>query len=368
MPWDNNNGGPWGKPKGNKPSNIEDLFKKGHDHFNNFFPFKGSHSLVVMLVLIAGFIMWVSSGIYLVKEGEQGSEILFGKFSSNTTAGLHFWWPTPIGGVIVTKVSQINRVDSGVRAKTNGQSLTDDSETLMLTGDENIVSVGFTVLWYIKKVEDYLFNDPDPHKTVRLAAESALREIIGQSPIVFILTKGRGEVADKAQKLLQNMLDMYHLGIQIQEVRLQSVDPPAQVIDAFRDVQRSRADMESSINESWSYSNSIIPEAIGMSAEIKKKAEGYREAVVAAAKGETARFLSVLRQYKAAPEVTKQRIYIDMMKQVLKGKTKVLMDSKGSGVVPYLPLPQLKTVVPNKNKGEQADRENQASRLIKEVK
>lgn len=344
MPWDNkNSGGPWGNRGGGggkQPPNLDDLMKLFNgDRFKKFGK-DGKFFGLLALLLVAMF--WLSTGVYKVQEGELGTEILFGRFSGTTPAGLHFWWPSPFGDVIVIKVSQINRVDSGVKVKSGVALSGEDAESLMLTGDENIVSVNFTVLWSIKKVEDYLFNDPDPNKTVKFAAESAVREIVGRTPIVYALTKGRGEIADDAQKLLQQMVDDYRIGIQIQEVRLQKVDPPVQVIDAFRDVQRARADRESSINEARAYSNTIVPEARGTATQTTQRAEAYKQAVVAAAQGEADRFTSIYQQYQLAPEVTRKRMYIDSMKKILKDANKIIVDGKTQGILPYLPLDSLK--------------------------
>lgn len=352
MPWQDNNGGPWGRPGGpnrGRDQNFDDLKKRGQEKLKNLVPGGKGSGFFVGLVIFFFIALWVSRGIYFVQEGEQACELLFGKYTSTTSPGPHLWWPSPFGEVIVKKVSHVNRVDSGVKMKSNTTLVGDNADSLMLTGDENIVSVNFTVLWFIKDLPQYVFNDPNPDSTVKLAAESAVREIIAQYPIAKALTVGRAEIADKAQKLMQQMIDDYKIGIQVQEVRLQSVDPPTQVIDAFRDVQRARADRESSINDARAYNNTIIPEARGSAKQILQRAEGYRQAAVAEAQGQALRFEAVLKQYLKAPEITKKRIYIETMKSILKGTNKVLIDQKSQGVLPFLPMPDFrpKTQLPD---------------------
>lgn len=345
MPWQDNGGGPWGRPGGPKrdpEQAFEELKKKSQEKLKNLIPGGQGGSFFVGIVIFFLLALWVSRGIYFVQEGEQACEILFGRYVNTTSPGPHLWWPSPIGDVIVKKVSHVNRVDSGVKMKSNATMVGDNTESLMLTGDENIVSVNFTVLWFIKDLPQYVFNDPNPDSTVKLAAESSVREIIAQYPIATALTVGRAEIAEKAQKLLQQMVDDYQIGIQVQEVRLQNVDPPSQVIDSFRDVQRARADRESSINDARAYRNTIVPEARGMATQIIQKAEGYRQAVVAEAEGQSERFQSVLKQFQKAPDITRKRIYIDTMKSILKGTNKVLIDQKSQGIVPFLPMPELK--------------------------
>jgi membrane protease subunit HflK len=344
MPWNKNNEGPWGTNKGGpQPPNIEKLFKKGQDNFKKMMSggTKGGKALPFLVVFLV-FFFWLSSGLYYVDEGEIACEIRFGEFIRTTQPGLHLWWPAPVGNVEKRKVSQINRVDSGIPVKSKLALSGDEAENFMLTSDGNIIAVNFTVLWYIKDIAQYLFNDPNPEKTVKLAAESAVREIIAQTPILSAITKGKSEISEKAQKLLQHILDEYKVGIQIQEVNLQNVDPPTQVIDAFRDVQRALADRESSINEARAYQNTIVPEARGLAQQKIQQAEAYKQAVVANAQGETMRFLSVLEQYSRAPEITRKRIYIDTLSKVLGGLNKVIIDQKTQGILPYLPLPELK--------------------------
>jgi membrane protease subunit HflK len=212
----------------------------------------------------------------------------------------------------------------------------------MLTGDENIVDVDFSVLWKIKPngVGDYLFNIQQPEGTVKAVAESAMREVVGRSNIQPILTGARQNIETGVQDLMQSVLDKYGAGIQITQVQLQKVDPPSQVIDAFRDVQAARADLERAQNEAQTYANKVVPEARGRASQITQNAEAYREQTVAEAKGATSRFLQVYDEYKKAPDVTRQRMYLETMERLFGGTDKIIMDS-GAGVVPYLPLDQL---------------------------
>jgi membrane protease subunit HflK len=213
----------------------------------------------------------------------------------------------------------------------------------MLTGDENIVDVDFSVLWQIKldRVADYLFNIQNPEGTVKAVAESAMREVIGHNMIQPILTGARQTIEVAVHDLMQKTLDQYGAGVQINQVQLQKVDPPAQVIDAFRDVQAARADAERAQNEAQTYANRVIPEARGRAAQIIQAAEAYREQAVAEAKGQTARFMKVYEEYRKAPDVTRQRLYLETMERVLAGTDKFILDSDSTGVVPYLPLNEL---------------------------
>jgi len=227
-----------------------------------------------------------------------------------------------------------------------GRSIRDvPEESLMLTGDENIVDVDFTVLWRIKPdgVGDFLFNIQNPEGTVKAVSESAMREVIGRSQIQPILTGARNVTEQGVQELIQRTLDSYGAGILISQVQMQKVDPPAQVIDAFRDVQAARANLEQLQNEAQTYANQVVPQARGRAAQITQAAEGYREQTVAEAKGQSSRFLKVYEEYKKAPDVTRERIYLETMERVLGGSEKLVYDGgpAGQGVVPYLPLGEL---------------------------
>lgn len=359
MPWQNNDGDkdrnpweekndPWKSRKQGGMINVdisaEKFWKNFKESFSRHGGGKGRSILGVSVLFV---LMWLATGFYRVSEGELGVELRFGKMTTITQPGLRYHLPAPVETVIVTKVSEINQVDSGIRVKSDTAMLGEDSDNQMLTGDENILTLNFSVLWFIKDVTKYLFNDPSPNKTVKLAAESAVREVIAQTTIVEALTKGKDKIVVDAQKLLQKMLDDYGIGIEVQQVRLLRVNPPEKVIDAFRDVQRARADRESKINEARAYQNSIIPEARGQAQQIEQEAEAFRQSVVADAQGQAQRFLALLKEYQKAPEITRKRLYIDLMTQVMKNVNKVIVDMPGNaqGVLPYLPLPSIKNKV-----------------------
>jgi membrane protease subunit HflK len=258
--------------------------------------------------------------------------------------------PYPIETALTPKALRVNKIDIGMRMVDDtrrGGTTTRDvpEESLMLTGDENIVDVDFAVLWKVKPtgVGNFLFNIQYPEVTVKAVAESVMREVIGRSDIEPILTGARQNTENAVHDLLQKTLDSYGAGIEIQQIQLQKVDPPAQVIDAFRDVQAARADLERSVNEAQTYANTVVPEAKGRVAQITQAAEAYRSQTVAEATGQTSRFVKIYEQYKKAPELTRERMYLETMERVLGGSEKVIVDqgAGGTGVVPYLPLNQL---------------------------
>jgi membrane protease subunit HflK len=266
--------------------------------------------------------------------------------------GLHFRWPYPIEQVELPKVTRINRMEIGMRGaaergEISGTVRDVPEESLMLTGDENIVDVDFVVFWQISDAPKFLFNIQNPEGTVKDVAESAMREVVGQSDIEPILTEARAKTEASVQKLMQKILDSYGAGVQVVQVQLQKVDPPSQVIDAFRDVQAARADQERLQNEAEAYANRIIPEARGEAQRILQAAQGYRDQVIAESKGQADRFLAVYTQYKNAPDVTRQRIFIETMEKVLGEADKVIVDDKaGPGVVPFLPLSEFSKKTP----------------------
>jgi membrane protease subunit HflK len=295
------------------------------------------------LLLLAGLILlaWVSSGIYKVQPDEQGVVLRFGRWADTTDSGLHYHWPYPVESVLLPKVTQVNQLQLGTAssALTSGNSGSRDKQ--MLTGDENIVEADCTVFWRIKDAGAYLFKISDPERSVKIAAESALREVIGRTPIQSAMSDKRAQIADETRDLLQQLLDKDQAGILITQVQLQRVDPPPQVIDAFNDVQRARADQERARNEAEAYANDVIPRARGDAARITQDAEAYKAQVGNLAEGEAKRFLSVYNSYVQAKDVTAWRLYMESMDEVLKKASKVIIDSSGkgmSGVVPYMPL------------------------------
>jgi membrane protease subunit HflK len=367
MPWSNQGGGggggPWGSgPKGPwgsgpqqgggaQPPDLEDLLRRSQDKLKTVLPggsFGGKVGVVVALVV--ALFLWGISGFFVVQPGELGVVMRFGKYVRDAPAGWGYTWPYPVGAVQKVNIERINRIDIGMRivddARRGTTSRDVPEESLMLTGDENIVDVDFAVLWKIKPdrgAGQFLFNIQYPEGTVKAVAESAMREVVGRSNIQPILTGARQNIENAVQELMQKTLDEYQSGILITQVQMQKVDPPAQVIDSFRDVQAARADLERAQNEAQTYANRVVPEARGRAAQIIQNAEGYREQTVAEATGQTARFNQVYQEYAKAPQVTRQRMYLETMERLLGGTEKIILDSGGSGgqgVIPYLSLDQ----------------------------
>ena len=358
-------GSPWGSPpggggngsgRGPTPPDIDAIIRDIQNKINKFLP-GGSKSggKPIGLILIILLFVWLASGLYRVGPDEQGVVLRFGKFIKTTQPGLHYHIPVPIETVQTPKVTKVNRIDIGFRSErdsgfSQGGGVADvPQESLMLTGDENIVNIDFSVFWVIKDAGKFLFEIQDPEGTVKAAAETAMREVIAKSKIQPVLTEGRAQIEIETQDIIQSILDEYNSGIQITQVQTQKADPPDQVIDAFRDVQAARADMERSKNEAEAYANDVIPRARGEAQKILQAAEAYKQKVVASAEGEASRFVSIFNEYDKAKEVTQERMYLETMEKVLADIEKVIIEKNaGSGVVPYLPLPELgKTKVTN---------------------
>ena len=345
---------PWGSPggggngsgrKGPTPPDIDEIIKKIQDLIKKFIPGNGSGKKPIILGLVIVIAIWAFSGLYRVLPDEQGVVLRFGKFVSTTQPGLNYHIPYPVETVLTPKVTKVNRIDVGFRAAsdTGRTSAIGDvsEESLMLTGDENIVNIDFSVFWVIKDAGKFLFKIQSPVVTVKAAAETAMREVIARSRLQSILTEGRSTIELETQNIMQGLLDEYESGIQITQVQTQKADPPDEVIDAFRDVQAARADMERSKNEAEAYQNDVIPRARGDAAKILQEAEAYKKQVVALAEGEASRFLAIYNEYKLAKRVTQERMYLETMEKVLADIDKVIIDKKAGGVVPYLPLPEL---------------------------
>ena len=361
MPWSNqsgggggwksggNGGGPWGQGPGGggQPPDLEEMLKRGQDKVKQVMHGGGIPGPLLFLVAIVAcaIIAW-QAFFFRVNPDELGVVMRFGKFIEQYPPGLHFRWPYPIDEVRLPKVTRQNIIEIGMRSTSTGRlaggTRNERGESLMLTGDENIVDIEFVVFWRIKDAAEYLFNIQNPDTTVKEVAESAMREVVGQSKIQPILTQERQKTEQAVLQLMQRTLDSYGAGIRIDQVQLQKVDPPAEVIDAFRDVQAARADKERLQNEAYGYANKVVPEARGEAERTLQAAEGYKQQVTNDATGQTARFLQVYDQYKKAPDVTRKRMYLETMERVLAGTDKIILDSKGGqGVVPYLPLDKL---------------------------
>ena len=361
MPWSNQGGGggggPWGKPPnqgpwgqgpagGQRPPDLEEILRRGQDKLRQVLPggFGGKGVALAALLAIG---VWGLSGFYTVQPNEAGLNMLFGRYVSKTGAGLHYNWPYPVGSVQKLRVEDRNTISIGFNYRVDpmsGNQGTSDvpEESLMLTGDENIADVKFVVIWQIDplKPENFAFNVRRPEVTIKAVAASAMREVVGRSQIQRILTAERKVIEPAVQELMQKVLDDYDLGAKIIQVQLQSVDPPEQVIAAFRDVTAAQQDQDRLRNEAEAYANRVVPEARGAAARISQEAQAYREQTVAEARGQAARFDQVLDQYKKAPAITRERIYLETMERVFGGMNKVIVDQNPSaqGVVPYLPL------------------------------
>ena len=350
------NQSPWGSPpggggnggfrRGPTPPDIDEIVRKIQNTINRFMGGGKGGSKPILFGLIILAIIWTLSGLYRVLPDEQGVVLRFGKFVNTTQPGLNYHFPYPIESVLTPKVTKVNRIDIGFRSErdsgfTSGGVADVPEESLMLTGDENIVNIDFSVFWVIKDAGKFLFKIQDPQGTVKAAAETAMREVIARSNIQPILTEGRSVIETDTEVIIQEILDEYNSGIQITQVQTQKADPPDQVIDAFRDVQAARADMERSKNEAEAYANDVIPRA---AAKILQAAEAYKKEVVAKAEGEASRFLSIYNEYAKAKQVTQERMFLETMEKVLADINKIIIDkNSGSGVVPYLPLKELTT-------------------------
>lgn len=371
MNWDSNGGGPWGQgPKkpfsdgGNKrpPSNnnnIDDVLEQFQDKIKDLFG-GGSNGggnnkkLLIPLIIFGILLFLVANMFYIVEEGSRGVVMRFGSYNRVAEPGPHLRLPSPIEKIEFVEVDEIRTEEIGFRTNNRnlGRTLSNQrkgmlqSESLMLTGDENIVDVNLDVQWNVKDPKEFLFNvrDERGENTVKVSAESAIRDIIGESDYTFAIEgNGRAKITTETQELLREILDSYKMGVQITSIQIKQIDPPAQVIDTFRDVQTARADKEKEINQAEAYSNDIIPRAKGDAEKVLREAEAYKEEVIASSTGESQRFTSVLNEYKNSKVVTLRRIYLETMEEVLGGVEKVFLDKNASSsVLPYLPLNKTK--------------------------
>jgi membrane protease subunit HflK len=347
-PWGGNGSGSGPRRRGPQPPDFEEILRRGQDRFRRVLPGGFRTGGGIAIVAIAIVVMWLASGFYRVLPDEVGVVLRFGAYNRTTQPGLNYHLPSPIEKALTPSVTRVNRTEIGYRnaegTAARGGTRQVPEEALMLTGDENIVDINFTVFWIIKDARAYLFNIRAPDATVKSAAESAMREVIGETPIAQALAEGRGKIETDTQHLLQGILDSYSAGIDVTQLQLLRVDPPAPVIDAFRDVQRALADREKLRNEAEAYRNDIIPRARGAAVSIKQEAEAFRQEIIARSQGDADRFTSVYRAFKAAQDVTLQRLYLETMEEILKSSNKVIIDKSaqgGNGVLPYLALPAL---------------------------
>jgi membrane protease subunit HflK len=335
-----------GGPGGGRGPDLDEVIRQAQEAVRRFLPRRGGgKGLALLGVLLVG--VWAASGFYRVQPDEQGVVMRFGAYNRSAPPGLNYHIPWPVESVTTPRVTRINRVDVGFRAAGDTPSPRPVpardvlEESMMLTGDENIIDIDFAVFWRIRDAGEFLFNTRSPESTVKSAAESVMREVIGRTPIQPALTEARAQIEAQVRLGTQAIMDQYGAGVEITQVQLQKVDPPGAVIDAFRDVQRANADRERARNEAESFRNDIIPRARGEAERMVQEAQGFRESQIARARGEAARFISVLTAYQAAQDVTLRRMYIETMEEILRRNPKVLVDDRLQGVVPFLPLGEI---------------------------
>ncbi len=325
---------------------IKENFGSGGNNSGGGFSSKKTENpkSLIGLIILGIALLWLSLGIYKVDPDENAVVLYFGKYYKTSTPGLNYYIPYPFGKIVKQSVTKVNTEEFGFMSEnTKSKNRNIESESLMLTGDENIVDVEFQVQWQIADIKNYVFNIAEQNESIRKSAESAMREIIARTPIANALSDGKSKIELEAKTLLQEILDYYGAGVRVVLVQLRRVDPPAQVIDAFRDVQTAKADKEKEINQAQSYANDVIPRARGASAKMKEEAEAYAQEVISRAEGEAGRFMSVYKQYSNSKQVTRKRIYLETMEKIYRDTDKILLDSNAakSGVLPYLPLNEI---------------------------
>ena len=365
MPWSNQSGGggPWGQrggpggpwgagPQGGGgsggPPDLEDLLRRSQDRIRNFIPGGGSmggKGLAALALLAVG--IWLATGIYTVRPNEVGLNLIFGRYVGQSAQGLNWNWPYPIGSVVKPDVTAVNRIEVGYRPggpQARARDVTEES--LMLTGDGNIVDIDFDALWRVdpSRADNYAFNLQNPQGTIKAVAESAMREVVGRRDIQAILTTEQASVANEVQDIMQGTLNAYGAGVLLTGVQLQAASPPPQVREAFFDVNAAQQDAIRVQNEAGAYASRIVPEAHGQATRAIQQAEGYREQATAEATGQASRFNQIYDAYRVAPEVIRQRIFLETMERVFGNTDKVLIDQSAQnsqGVVPFLPLNEL---------------------------
>ena len=315
---------------------LSGLFRgrKGAPPPGDFKQYRGGFGFLILLVLA----LWAASGFYIVDAGERGVVLRFGQYSETTDPGLHWHLPYPIESREIVDIARVRTVEIGYRNNVKSKV---PKESLMLTDDENIVDLQFAVQYTIKDAEDFLFNNRNPEDAVLQAAETGMREIVGKSGMDFVLYEGRAEIAANARKLMQEILDRYQTGINVSQVTMQNAQPPEQVQAAFDDAIKADQDRERKINEGQAYANEIINNAKGGASRLLQEADGYRQRVIESAEGEASRFNQILTEYSKAPEVTRDRLYLEAMQQVLSNTSTVLIDQKNGSNLLYLPLDKI---------------------------
>lgn len=348
----------WGKKNNSGPPDLDELWKRLNERINSLFGGKGGGkdggepsggaaggrppaALAGLLIGLA-VLVWVASGFYIVDAGNKGVVLRFGKFTQTTNPGANWRLPWPFESHRVVNEAGVRTIEVGYRGKSKNLA-----ESLMLTDDENIVDLQFAVQYNLKSAEEFLFvnrfeNTEDGDDVVRQAAETAMREVVGKSKMDYVLSGGgRTEIAARVKKLMQDILDRYKTGISISQINMQNAQAPEQVLASFEDVQKANQDRDRLRNEAQAYANDVVPRARGVAARLLQEAEGYRQKVIANAQGEASRFSQVLTEYQKAPVVTRQRMYVDTMEQVMNRSTKIVVDQKGGNNLLYLPLDRL---------------------------
>ncbi len=340
----------WGNRNSGGPPDLEELLRKlnekvaammggrgGEGKPGGGGTAKGFGGSIGLIAVVAGLI-WVGSGFYIVDASQRGVVLRFGKLVEMTQPGPRWHLPFPVETVEIVNLSQVRTVEVGYRDNVKNKML---KESLMLTDDENIIDIQFAVQYFLNDPADYLFNNRMPDENVRQAAETAIREVVGKSKMDFVLYEGREQVAASATKLMQEILDRYKSGIQISKLTMQNAQPPEQVQAAFDDAVKAGQDRERQKNEGQAYANDVVPRARGTAARLIQEAEGYKQSVIANAEGDASRFRQILVEYEKAPAVTRERMYLDMMQQVMGNISKVMVDQKNGNSLLYLPLDKL---------------------------
>jgi membrane protease subunit HflK len=327
---------------GNPLPDLEGLLLRGRERLHRLMPGGMGGLPAIALVAAAVLVLWGLSGFYRVQADEQGVELLFGKYVGTTQPGLNYWFPAPVGSVMRPKVTQTNQITIGFR-NAGGTIQEVPQESLVLTGDQNIADIQFVVQWRIGNAQEYLFNLRDPEITVKIAAESALREVVGANTLTDVVTDQRERLAQQAREALQGIMDVYKSGVTILDLQIQKADPPKEVIDAFNDVQRAKQDGERLANEAQAYGNNIIPRARGDAARHVQSAAAEKEKLIKEAEGEAAHFTAIYKTYAENKDLTVLRMYLETMQDIL-GKADVIIVDQNStgGVIPYLPLPEIR--------------------------
>jgi membrane protease subunit HflK len=353
MAWNDPQWGGGGNKNAGGPPDLDELWKNFNRRLNGLFGKKGGagdnepparsggeFNIPGGAGLLIGLAVavWLASGFYIVDAGQRGVVLRFGKYAETTMPGPRWHLPYPVESIEIVNVEQVRTVEVGYHNNVKAKVL---SEALMLTDDENIIDLQFSVQYTLKDPEDYLFANRDPDEAVKQAAETAMREIVGKSKMDYVLYEGRADVAVRATKLMQEILDRYKTGISLSKLNMQNAQPPEQVQAAFDDAVKAGQDRERLKNEGQAYANDVIPKARGVAARLLEEAQGHKQRVVAQAEGDASRFKQILVEYAKAPQVTRERLYQDTMQQVMTNTTKVLVDDKQGGNLLYLPLDKL---------------------------